>query len=232
MPLIHNRSLRGHTQTGWLDSRHTYSFGGFNDPGRMGFRSLRVINEDRVIPGAGFGMHNHADMEIVTYVISGALAHKDSLGNGSIIRPGEIQRMSAGSGISHSETNASQEEPVHFLQIWIIPERTGIPPSYEQKTVDTEAARRRFELVADRQGGKHAVRVQQDVSIYVAKPLDGESVSYSLSVGRGGFLQVVNGMVRIEDETLYAGDGLEFEAAGECAIKAEADSELLLFDLA
>lgn len=232
MPLIHDRSLRGHTQTGWLDSRHTFSFGGFNDPGRMGFRSLRVINEDRVSPGAGFGTHSHADMEIVTYVISGALAHRDSLGNGSIIRPGEIQRMSAGTGISHSEMNASQDEPVHFLQIWIIPERTGIPPSYEQKTIDTEAARRGFELVADRQGGEHTVTVSQDVTIYVAKPLDSQSVSYGLSAGRGGFLQIVDGMVRIEDEILYAGDGLEFEATGECTITAEADSELLLFDLA
>jgi redox-sensitive bicupin YhaK (pirin superfamily) len=232
MPLIHDRSLRGHTQTGWLDSRHTFSFGGFNDPGRVGFRSLRVINEDRVIPGAGFGTHDHADMEIVTYVITGALAHKDSLGNGSIIRPGEIQRMSAGTGISHSELNASEDEPVHFLQIWIIPGRMGIPPSYEQKTIDTESARRGFALVADRQGGEHAVSVSQDVSIYVAKPRDRESVSYGLSAGRGGFLQIVDGTVRIGDEILYAGDGLEFEATGECAIAAEADSELLLFDLA
>lgn len=232
MPLIHERALRGHTVGGWLDSFHTFSFGGFNDPSRMGFRSLRVINEDRVIPGAGFGEHFHEDMEILTYVISGALRHEDSLGNGSTIRPGEIQRMSAGTGITHSEMNASDTDAVHFLQIWILPERSDLPPSYEQKTIAPADPSDPFTPIALPGGGPNAVALHQDASVFLVRLADGQEASRSFGAGRAGFLQVVDGMVSIDDERLVAGDGLQFDAVKTCTVTALSDCTLMLFDLA
>ena len=231
MALIHEKSSRGRTQTGWLDSFHTFSFGGFNDPVRVGHRSLRVINEDRVIPGAGFGEHSHADMEIITYVISGALAHRDSLGNGSTIHVGDVQRMSAGTGITHSEMNASDTEPVHFLQIWILPDRDGVEPSYEQKAIDTAKATNRFHVIAGAGGGMDAVHLHRNVSVLLARMDDGVTATHEFAPGRAGFLQIVNGMVTVDGETLSAGDGLQFTGRDICTVGALTDCEVLLFDL-
>lgn len=231
MALIHEKSSRGRTQTGWLDSFHTFSFGGFNDPVRVGHRSLRVINEDRVIPGAGFGEHSHADMEIITYVISGALAHRDSLGNGSTIHVGDIQRMSAGTGITHSEMNASDTEPVHFLQIWILPDRDGVEPSYEQRAIDTAKATNRFHVIAGVDGGMDAVHLHRNVSALLARMDEGVTATHEFAPGRAGFLQIVNGMVTVDGETLSAGDGLQFTGRDICTVGALTDCEVLLFDL-
>lgn len=231
MQRIHDRDLRGKVRTGWLDSQHTFSFGHFHDPERMGLRSLRVINEDRVIPGAGFAEHGHADMEIITYVISGALAHKDSLGTGSIIRPGEIQRMSAGTGIRHSEMNPSGEEPVHFLQIWVQPEQAGLEPSYEQVTLADDAGSGGFTPIAGPDVGEGGVTIHQDARILVAKPKDGETLELQVREGRAAFLQLVAGEIALDGETLRAGDGLEIDAATVLSFTAQADSEILLFDL-
>ncbi|WP_420346873.1 pirin family protein [Pelagibius sp.] len=242
MALLHEGSSRGRTQTGWLDSRHTFSFGPFHDPGRMGHRSLRVLNEDRVIPGAGFPSHDHEHMEILTYVVSGALAHRDSLGNGSTIQAGEIQRMSAGSGITHSEMNASAEEPVHFLQIWVLPERRDLAPSYEQTAFDPAQSANRFAAIAAPDGGPGRVRLHQDASLLLARLEDGREAAYSFAPGRAGFLQVVSGRIEIAGEMLSAGDGLQFDArdledgtsgdGAACAVTARSDCEVLLFDLA
>ena len=226
---IHERENRGQTRTGWLDSRHTFSFGGFQDPSRMGFRTLRVVNDDRVIPGAGFGTHGHRDMEIITYVISGALAHKDSLGNGSVIRPGELQRMSAGTGIEHSEFNHSDADGVHFLQIWVLPEKQGLPPGYEQKPA--LAGDGYFKLIGDRLGTDGAITIHQDVGIYLAHLPEGKEASYHFQEGRGGFLQLVRGEVSIDGEKIREGDGLEINQSGKINVKALNDSEIMLFDL-
>ena len=218
-----DRMARGRTRTGWLDSRHTFSFGGYHDPVQMGFRSLRVINEDRVIPGAGFPTHGHRDMEIVTYVLEGKLQHKDSLGNGSIIAPGEVQRMSAGTGIMHSEFNASAAEPVHFLQIWILPARTGIPPGYEQKTLGPEAVEGKL---------VHApITLQQDAAIYVANLGDGATVSHALAPGRGAWLQVARGLVALNGTEMKEGDGAAIEAEPKLDIEAMTAAEVLVFDM-
>jgi redox-sensitive bicupin YhaK (pirin superfamily) len=219
-----DRTARGRTRTGWLDSRHTFSFGGYHDPAQMGFRTLRVINEDRVIPGAGFPTHGHRDMEIVTYVLEGKLQHKDSLGNGSLIAPGEIQRMSAGTGIMHSEYNASAAEPVHFLQIWILPARTGTPPGYEQKTVGDSA-----------QAGalvRAPITLQQDAVIYIAKLDAGAKVSHALAKGRGAWLQVARGIVALNDTEMKEGDGAAIEGEPKLDIEAMTAAEVLVFDLA
>ncbi|MEO1473604.1 MAG: pirin family protein [Pseudomonadota bacterium] len=232
MTIIHDRNHRGVSKTGWLDSQHTFSFGNFRDPNRMGVESLRVINEDRVIPGAGFATHGHQDMEILTYVLSGALAHKDSLGNGSIIRPGEIQRMSAGTGIRHSEMNASDTAPVHFLQIWIEPSERGIAPSYEQVELINSAGHGGFTLIAGPNGGEGAVSLHQDARIWLARPAEGTTVSLPSGANRAGFLQVVAGQVDINGEALRAGDGLELSDVRPLDITAETDAELIFFDLA
>src|SRR5690242_14835795 len=202
MILIHDRAARGRTEMGWLDSRHTFSFGHFHDPRRMGFGALRVINEDRVIPGAGFGTHSHADMEIISYVIEGALAHKDSIGNGSTIRPGDVQRMSAGTGISHSEFNPSRDQPVHFLQVWIIPERNGMKPSYEQKHFDDAEKRGRLRLVGDRAGGGGAITIHQDVRLYSALLEEGDAVTHALAPGRRAWVQIVRGAAALNGDLL------------------------------
>lgn len=227
---IHDRDIRGTTKTGWLDSKHTFSFGHFMDPHRMGFRSLRVINDDHVIPGAGFDTHPHRNMEIVTYVLKGELEHKDSLGTGSVIRPGDIQRMTAGSGIYHSEFNPSNDNPVHLLQIWIIPEKQGLEPSYEQKRIDVKTGG--FTLVGDRHGTDGAVTIHQDIKMLVAKLEDGQETSYSPEKGRGVFLQVMVGRVELNGELLKEGDGAEISDVDVFTLKAQADSELLLFDMA
>jgi len=232
MIVVRDRGRRGRTQLGWLDSRHTFSFGDYRDPNHMGFRSLRVINDDRVIPGAGFGTHGHRDMEIISYVLSGALAHKDSLGTGSTIRPGEVQRMSAGTGITHSEFNASSTEPVHFLQIWILPESLGLAPGYEQKRFAPEDWRNRFRLVADRHGTDGAVTVHQDVRIHAAMLEAGTRLSQPLPAGRHGWLQVARGVVALEGDELREGDGAAITNEASIGLETATGAELLLFDLA
>ena len=232
MITFRDRMARGPSNFGWLDSRHTFSFGGYRDPDHMGFRSLRVINEDRVIPGAGFPTHSHRDMEIISYVLEGELAHKDSLGNGAIIRPGDVQRMSAGTGIAHSEFNASKTTGVHFLQIWILPERDGLAPGYEQKQFPIEMRRNQLRLVADRHGTAGAVTVHQDAQLYVANLSPGELVSHALAAARGAWLQVARGVIGLNDTEMRAGDGAAVEEEGSLDVLAETEAEILLFDLA
>lgn len=224
---------RGTAYFGWLDSRHTFSFGNYYDPNHMGFADLRVINEDKVSPGQGFGTHGHRDMEIISYVLEGALEHKDSIGTGSVIRPGDVQRMSAGTGIMHSEFNASQTEPVHFLQIWILPDTKGISPSYEQKTFSEEEKRGKLRLVGSRDGRDGSITIHQDVNLYAASLQDGETVNHSLNDGRVAWLQVARGAVRLNDQLLSAGDGAAISKETQFALQGAADTaELLLFDMA
>ncbi len=198
----------------------------------MGFRSLRVINEDQVIPGAGFGTHGHRDMEIISYVLSGELEHKDSLGTGSVIRPGEVQRMSAGTGITHSEFNHSKSEPVHFLQIWILPEQQGLPPGYEQKQFPAEERRGGFQLVGDRHGTDGAVTIYQDVRLYVADLDAGQSLNHEFPAGRHAWLQVARGVVELEGDELREGDGAAISDERSLHLTTTIGVELLLFDLA
>ena len=223
---------RGRANFGWLDSRHSFSFGGYHDPAHMGFRSLRVINEDRVAPGGGFEPHSHRDMEIISYVLEGELEHKDSLGNGAVIRPGEVQRMSAGTGITHSEYNPSKQEPVHFLQIWILPDRRGIAPGYEQRAYPAEERRGRLRLVASRDGREGSVRLHQDAAVYSSLLAEGEKVEHRLSAGRHAWLQVVRGGVTANGERLRAGDGAGLSEEARVSILGQEPAELLLFDLA
>jgi redox-sensitive bicupin YhaK (pirin superfamily) len=230
MIAIRRAQERGVTRTGWLDSRHSFSFGQYRDPKHMGFGPLRVINDDRVTPGAGFPRHPHDNMEIVTYVLEGALAHKDSLGAGSVIRAGEVQRMSAGAGIEHSEFNHSQTEPVHFLQIWIKPEAYDIRPSYEQKSFEP-SGESGFMLIASRDGRDGSVTVHQDVALSLGRVRKGEEISRGLGAGRRAWLQVTRGAVTLGGERLEAGDGAALEDEAQIAIKAEEDAEVLLFDM-
>lgn len=224
---------RGAANFGWLDSRHTFSFGNYHDPHYMGFADLRVINEDKVTPGQGFGTHGHRDMEIISYVLEGALEHKDSIGTGSIIRPGDVQRMSAGTGIRHSEFNASQTEPVHFLQIWILPEQEGIAPGYEQKTFTEEEKRGKLRLVGSRDGREGSITIHQDVSLYAAALQDGETVNHALAEGRVAWLQVVRGAVKLNDQSLTVGDGAAIAQESKLMLQgASNDAEVLLFDMA
>lgn len=232
MITIRNRDERGAVNMGWLDSRHSFSFGHYHDPAHMGFRALRVINDDRVIPGAGFPTHGHADMEIVSYVLDGALEHKDSLGAGSVIRPGDVQRMSAGTGIRHSEYNASREESVHFLQIWILPERPGLAPGYEQKTVADTEKHGRLRLVGSRDGRDGSVTIHQDVDLYAAL-LDGdESAAFTLRPGRHAWVQVARGQVRLNGLLLKEGDGAAVSDETTLTLDGGIGAEVLLFDLA
>ncbi len=228
---IHDRHLRGQSKGGWLDSAHTFSFGGFQDPSRMGFKSLRVFNDDHVIGGAGFPAHSHANMEIISYVLDGALEHKDSTGTGAVIRPGDIQRMSAGSGIEHSEFNHSKEESVHFLQIWILPSEQGIAPSYEQKSFDESEYKNRFKLVGDRYGTGGGITIHQDVKMFVAKPNEDDELHYRLEAGRGVFLHVARGAIDLNGERLKEADAAEVSETSDIHIKAKADSEIILFDM-
>ncbi|MBI3780497.1 MAG: pirin family protein [candidate division NC10 bacterium] len=222
----------GHTELDWLNSYHSFSFGDYYDPQHMGFRHLRVINEDWVKPGGGFPNHSHRDMEILTYVLEGALEHKDSLGNGSAIRPGEVQRMSAGTGISHSEYNHSQTEPVHLLQIWILPEKRGLEPSYEQRSFIGEERSGTWQLIAARGGRDGAVSVHQDVDVFVARLAPGEQVSHRLKSGRHAWVQVARGAVVLNGTPLRQGDGAAVSAEERLELVADQMSEILLFDLA
>ena len=230
MITFRDRMTRGATRTGWLDSRHSFSFGDHHDPRHMGFRALRVINEDRVIPAAGFPAHSHRDMEIISYVLEGALEHRDSLGNGSIIRPGEVQRMSAGSGIRHSEYNASREEGVHFLQIWILPDRLGIAPGYEQKPV--APGRNRLDLVAAPAGEGAPIALHADARLFIAKLDDGAALTHAPAAGRGTWLQLARGVIALNGTEMKEGDGAAIEREAAIAVEALSEAELLLFDLA
>ena len=229
---IRKSNERGRASFGWLDSHHTFSFGHYHDDAHMGFGALRVINDDRVAPGAGFPPHPHSDMEILSYVVEGALAHKDSLGTGSVIRPGDVQRMSAGTGIRHSEFNASETEPVQFLQIWIIPEARGIAPGYEQKRFEPAEKRGRLRLVGSRDGRDGSVTIHQDVDLYAGLLSVGEAVTHNLAAGRGGWVQVERGSVRLNGETLREGDGAVVETPGPLSLEGVDDAEVLVFDLA
>ena len=232
MALIHEKSLRGRTQIGWLDSHHTFSFGGWNDPSRMGHRALRVLNDDVVAPGAGFGKHGHQEMDIVTYVISGALQHGDSMGNRSVIKAGEFQHMYAGTGVMHSEMNASDTEEVHFLQIWIVPERTGGAPTYFQIEADLASQPNTFVQVAGPMQKEQQAMLRSDTHIYMARLDDGATVRKEFAPDRSGFLQVIKGMVEIEGHKLSGGDGLQFDSTSLCEVTAKSEAELMLFDLA
>jgi quercetin 2,3-dioxygenase len=231
MITFRDRMARGQSRTGWLDSRHSFSFADYEDPAQMGFRALRVINEDRVIPGAGFPPHRHRDMEILTYVLSGALEHKDSLGNGAVIRPGEVQRMSAGTGIVHSEFNPSKGEPVHFLQIWIIPDRVGLPPGYEQKAFPRGKNREGLRLVAAPDARNGAIILHQDARLFVANLAAGERVTHAIEPGRGAWLQLARGIIALDGTEMREGDGAAIEGEAAVSITADTDAELLLFDL-
>lgn len=229
MITIRKAEERGHFNHGWLDTYHTFSFADYYDPEQMGFRALRVINDDRVEPGVGFGTHPHRDMEIITYVLDGELAHKDSMGNGSIIRPGEVQRMSAGTGVRHSEMNPSPAQWLHLLQIWIMPDRTGITPSYEQKMFEPAERQGRLRLVASPDGAGGSVTIHQDVRLY-ASLLDGEEVSHAFDKGRYGWLHVARGNAVVNGIELGAGDGAAITDERSLTITGDG-AEVLLFDL-
>jgi quercetin 2,3-dioxygenase len=223
---------RGHANHGWLDSYHTFSFANYYDPKHMGFRDLRVINEDWVAPTRGFGMHGHRDMEIITYVLEGALEHKDSLGNGAIIRPGEVQRMSAGTGIMHSEFNPSDTDPVHLLQIWILPNQEGLEPSYEQKAFTEEERSGNFRLIAAPNGRDGAVTIHADVELYSAILKPGDEATYQLKPGRYAWLHVATGTATLDGKTLSAGDAVAIGDEKALNLTTAEGTELLLFDLA
>ena len=222
---------RGHANFGWLDSRHSFSFGNYYDPDQMGFGPLRVINDDRVAPGQGFGSHGHRDMEIISYVLEGALEHKDSIGTGSVIRPGEVQLMSAGTGIRHSEYNHSKTGPVHFLQIWILPERQGLAPRYEQKAFGADR-RSVLRLVAARDGRDGAVTLGQDVDLYSTVLDDSAAVTHAPRNGRQVWIQVADGTIALNGELLRAGDGAAVVDERSLTIAATPAAEVLLFDMA
>ncbi len=231
MITLRRASDRGHAEHGWLKSYHTFSFAGYHDPEHMGFRDLRVINEDIVQPGKGFGTHSHRDMEIITYVLDGVLEHKDSMGNGSLIRPGEVQRMTAGTGVTHSEYNHSQEDIVHFFQIWIVPEREGLESSYEQ-TVFPESERLNSpRLIASRDGNEDSVTVHQDVEIYSSILEPGKAISYRLRTDRYAWVQVARGSVAVRGESLEQGDAAAISSEELVEVRAAAASEIILFDL-
>jgi redox-sensitive bicupin YhaK (pirin superfamily) len=223
---------RGVANHGWLDSRHTFSFADYYNPQRMGFRALRVINEDRVAAAGGFPTHPHRDMEIISYVLAGALAHKDSMGNGSIIKPGDVQRMSAGSGVFHSEHNASQTDPVHFLQIWIMPGKRGIAPGYEQKMFGPQEKQGALRLVASPDGAQGSVTIHADARLYASVLGRGESVGLTLAPGRGAWLHVARGQVEVNGTPLAAGDAVSTQDERELKVVGVQDAEVLLFDLA
>jgi redox-sensitive bicupin YhaK (pirin superfamily) len=232
MLTVRKSHARGHANHGWLDSYHTFSFADYYDPREMGFGSLRVINEDRVQPGMGFGTHPHRDMEIISYVLEGALEHRDSLGTGSVIRPGDVQRMSAGTGVRHSEYNASERELVHFLQIWIEPSVQGVKPSYEQKTFGAQDKRGRLRLVASPDGAEGSVTIHQDAKLF-AGLLDGaDEVSHALPADRKAYVHVARGEVEVNGQRLSAGDGARISDEPQLRFANARGAELLLFDLA
>jgi hypothetical protein len=229
---VRRSSERGHADHGWLDSRHTFSFADYHDPDQMGFRALRVINEDRVRPGTGFGPHHHRDMEIISYVVSGSLAHKDSMGNGSVLTAGDVQRMTAGTGVRHSEMNPSLEEPVHFLQIWVLPDRRGLGPGYEETNVSEEDKRGRLRRIASRALQNGALAIHQDVELFATVLGAGEGVRHELPPGRHAWVQVIRGDLSLDGHDLHAGDGAAISAESAVTLTATTDTEALLFDLA
>ena len=229
---VRSADERGTTDWGWLDSRHTFSFGDYYDPDHMGFGALRVINDDRVEAGAGFGTHGHRDMEILSYVLEGALEHKDSAGGGGVIRPGEIQFMRAGTGVTHSEYNHSREEPVHFLQIWIVPDTRGLPPAYGQRSFDREAAARGFVLLASRDGREASLQVQQDVDLWLALMDSGQTRELALRPGRQAWVHVARGALAVNGSVLGEGDGAAVSGEERLVFTAREPAEVLVFDLA
>jgi redox-sensitive bicupin YhaK (pirin superfamily) len=229
---IRKAAERGHFDHGWLDTYHTFSFSDYYDPAHMGFRSLRVINDDRVAPGQGFGMHGHRDMEIITYVLEGALAHRDTLGNGSVLRPGELQHMTAGTGVRHSEFNPSDTAWVHLYQIWLLPDRQSLTPGYEQKAFSDEERRGRLRLVASPTGENGSLTIHQDARLYLSTLQAGETVAHALKPGRHAWLQVLRGQVSLNGQGLATGDGAAVSAEERLQITAEGNAEVMLFDLA
>ncbi len=232
MITVRRSAERGHFDHDWLDTYHTFSFGDYDDPAHMGFRTLRVINEDRVAAGGGFPPHGHRDMEIVTYVLSGALEHRDSMGNGGVIRPGDVQRMSAGTGVRHSEMNASKTEPVHLLQIWIVPERVGLPPSYEQKHFSAEERHGRLRVIASRDAAEGSVTIHQDARIFATLLERGGSVTARLAPGRHAWVQVARGAIDLDGQELEQGDAAAASDEASLTLTARDPAEVLLFDLA
>jgi redox-sensitive bicupin YhaK (pirin superfamily) len=232
--MIHRRpnQQRGQSKTSWLDSRHTFSFGSYHDPEQMGFGALRVINEDRVTPGAGFPTHGHRDMEIITYVLDGALAHRDSIGTSSVIPAGDVQRMSAGTGISHSEFNDSKTAPVHFLQIWLLPNRSAIEPGYEQRAFSAEDKSGKWQLIASPDGAQNSLTVHQDVKVYLANIVNGASLEFAGDPRRKYWIQIVRGAIKLRGEKMAAGDGAAITDETILDFIAVQPSEVMLFDLA
>jgi redox-sensitive bicupin YhaK (pirin superfamily) len=230
MMKIRKAEERGHADLGWLNTHYTFSFADYYDPDHMGFRSLRVINDDVVAPGAGFGMHGHRDMEIITYVLSGELEHKDSMKNGRIIRPGEVQYMAAGTGVMHSEFNPSATNPVHLLQIWLLPERKGLQPQYAERT-GSQLAGGRLNLVASKAGRDGSIAINQDADLYVAKLAPGDSVRHQVQPGRHAWLHVAEGQIQLNGTTLRAGDGVSVSEASKLDVASKEASQVLLFDL-
>ena len=229
---VRKSESRGHARHGWLDSWHSFSFADYYDPARMGFGALRVINEDRIAPGAGFPTHGHQDMEIVTWMLAGTLEHKDSLGSGGLIRPGEVQRMSAGTGIRHSEFNASAQEEARLLQIWLLPQEKSLTPGYEQKGIAAEEMQGRFRVIASPDGRDDSVTIHQDASIYATRLGAGESAELALAPQRRAYLQVARGAVELKGYPLQQGDAVLLQHEAQVAIRAQQDAEVLLFDLA
>jgi hypothetical protein len=232
MITIRKSEERGHFDFGWLDTYHTFSFDQYYDPAHMHFRSLRVINEDRVAPGKGFPTHSHRDMEIITYILSGALEHRDSMGNGSVIRPGDVQRMSAGNGVAHSEFNPSQTEPVHLLQIWIMPRAPDLPSSYEQKYFSEEGRRGRLRLVASEAGRDGSVIIQQDARVYAGILAPDSAIEHTLSDNRHAWIQIARGTLNVNGHDLRQGDGAAISNESSLKLVSAGEAELLLFDLA
>ncbi len=232
MITIRKSEARGQANHGWLDTNHTFSFANYYDPQHLGFRSLRVINEDKVVGGAGFGTHGHRDMEIITYVLEGSLEHRDSIGNGSIIQPGDVQRMSAGTGIRHSEYNHSETEPVHFLQIWVFPDTENLPPSYEQHNFSIAKTPGKLRLVAAKDGQDGALTVHQDLRLYAGVLATGDQVSHTLQPKRHAWIQVARGAINLNGLSLNTGDGAAVSEETKLEIEVIEDAEVLLFDLA
>jgi len=223
---------RGHFDHGWLDTSHSFSFAGYHDPAHMGFRTLRVINQDRVAGGRGFGAHSHNDMEIVTYVLEGALEHADSMGNRSVIVPGDVQRMSAGTGVTHSEFNPRPDEPVHFLQIWLLPNRRGLIPGYEQKAIPSTEERGALRLIASRDGRDGSMTIHQDVDLFASRLEPGERVKHAPAAGRHAWLQMITGRIELNGTALAAGDGAAVSRESALEMVAVEPAHFLLFDLA
>lgn len=228
---IRHAEERGGANFGWLSSKHTFSFGHYQDPNHMGFGPLRVINEDRVQPGRGFDTHGHRDMEIISYVLEGALEHRDSMGNGSIVKPGDVQRMTAGTGVRHSEFNHSREELVHFLQIWILPEKQGLKPGYEQRTFSAAEKRGVLCLVGSRDGREGSVTIHQDVDLYATCLDEGEQVTHAPAAGRKVWVQIARGRAEVNGTALEAGDGVAMAGEGRVALRGVSNAEILLFDM-